>query len=74
MKAAERDTILLGQLTEEWADAGDIARWATHAHDLDKNELSAVGAGRVLSRLAREGRCERWDLGYYWRYRALAKP
>lgn len=68
-----RDRLLLEALADwasEWVDADLIARSVNYRAELPRDErLSATGVGRILSRLADEGRCRKRSIGYMNRYK-----
>lgn len=79
MNAAERnarDELLLAALDglsggTEWVDADQVVRHL-HGTTRDSREhISAIGAGRILSRFASEGRIDARSEGYMNRYRSL---
>lgn len=69
-----RDELLLAALDAlscgtEWVDADQLVRHLHGARPGEREQVSATGAGRILARLASEGRCEVRDEGYMNRYR-----
>lgn len=67
----ERDQKLLGALTDSWMPADSVLRDAYGGFGIDR-PVDAQGAGQVLSRLAREEKCEAKIMGYYSVYRKKA--
>jgi len=71
-----REELLLAALESlsggsEWVDADQVVRHLNFGQPPEAGWLTAIGAGRMLSRFAREGRIDVRDEGYMNYYRSL---
>lgn len=71
-----REELLLAALESlsfgvEWVDADQVARHVNCGQPPEAGWLTAIGAGRMLSRFAREGRVDVRDESYMNYYRSL---